>query len=200
MMDPALVPVIDFWCGSPGSPERDTFREVWFKDATAAFDAEIRDRFLGLHERAVAGDFAHVLDSVDGCFALLILFDQFPRNMFRGTARAFATDAKAREVAAHAIAQGFDREVASVYRVFFYLPYEHSESLADQERGLELMKALDNPRTVEAALEHIAVIKRFGRFPHRNAALGRVSTPAESDYLKDGKSWGQGAPAESAAP
>lgn len=197
MMDPALAPVIDFWCGSPGSPERDTFREIWFKDATPEFDADIRARFLTLHERAVAGDFAHVLDSVDGCFALLILFDQFPRNMFRGTARAFATDAKAREVAAHAIAQGFDQEVASVYRVFFYLPYEHSEDLADQERGLELVHALDNPRTVEASLEHIAVIKRFGRFPHRNAALGRVSTPDEIDYLKDGKSWGQGPAASS---
>jgi uncharacterized protein (DUF924 family) len=198
MMDPALVPVIDFWCGIPGSPERDTFREIWFLAATPEFDAEIRDRFLGLHERAVAGGFAHVLDSVDGCFALLLLFDQFPRNMFRGQARAFATDARAREVAAHAIAKGFDRDVASVYRVFFYLPYEHSESLADQERGLELMKALDNPRAVEASLEHIDVIKRFGRFPHRNAVLGRASTPEEIEYLKDGKSWGQRAAVASA--
>ena len=197
MMDPALVPVIDFWCGIPGSPERDTFREIWFKDATPAFDAEIRDRFLALHERALAGDFAHVLDSVDGCFALLILFDQFPRNMFRGTARAFATDPKARAVAAHAIAKGFDRDVPAVYRVFFYLPYEHSEDLADQERGLELMRDMGNERTIEAALEHIEVIKRFGRFPHRNVALGRVSTPAEIEYLKDGKSWGQAAPAAS---
>jgi uncharacterized protein (DUF924 family) len=192
MMDPALVPVIDFWCGSPGSPERDTFREIWFRAATPEFDAEIRDRFLSLHERAAAGEFSHVLDSADGCFALLILFDQFPRNMFRGLARAFATDDKAREVATHAIAKGYDKEVASVHRVFFYLPYEHSEDLADQERGLELMLALDNPRTVEAALEHIDVIKRFGRFPHRNAVLGRVSTPDEIEYLKDGKSWGQG--------
>lgn len=194
MMDPALVPVIDFWCGSPGSPERDTFREIWFRAATPEFDAEIRDRFLSLHERAVAGEFSHVLDSVDGCFALLILFDQFPRNMFRGLARAFATDARAREVAAHAIAKGYDKGVASVHRVFFYLPYEHSEDLADQERGLELMRDMGNERTIEAALEHIEVIKRFGRFPHRNAALGRVSTPEEIEYLKDGKSWGQGAP------
>ena len=195
MMDPALVPVIDFWCGRPGSPERDTFREIWFREATPAFDAEIRDRFLSLHERAVAGGFNHAMDSADGCFALLILFDQFPRNMFRGTARAFATDAKAREVAAQAIAQGYDKEVASVHRVFFYLPYEHSEDLADQERGLDLMRAMGNERTIEAALDHIDVIKRFGRFPHRNAALGRTSTPEEIEYLKDGKSWGQGAPA-----
>ena len=195
MMDSALVPVIDFWCGSPGSPERDTFREIWFRAATPEFDAEIRDRFLSLHERAVAGEFSHVLDSVDGCFALLILFDQFPRNMFRGLARAFATDARAREVAAHAIAKGYDKGVAAVHRVFFYLPSEHSEDLADQERGLELMRDMGNERTIEAALDHIDVIKRFGRFPHRNAALGRVSTPEEIDYLKDGKSWGQG-PAE----
>ncbi len=195
MFDPALVPVLDFWCGIPGSPERDTFREIWFSAATPEFDAQIRERFLALHERAVAGDFMGSMDSVDGCFALLILFDQFSRNMFRGTARAFATDPKAREVAAHAIAQGFDKKVGEVYRVFFYLPYEHSESLADQERGLELVQALGNQRTIDASLDHIEVIKRFGRFPHRNAAMGRVSTPDEIEYLKDGKSWGQGAPA-----
>ena len=194
MMDPALVPVIDFWCGIPGSPERDTFREIWFQAATPEFDAEIRNRFLSLHERAAAGEFAHVLDSVDGCFALLILFDQFPRNMFRGTARAFATDAKAREVAAHAIAKGFDKDVASVYRTFFYLPFEHSENLADQERSVELMRTLGNQRALDFAQDHLDVIRRFGRFPHRNAALGRASTPEETDYLKDGKSWGQGAP------
>ena len=199
MMDPALVPVIDFWCGIPGSPERDTFRDIWFQAATPEFDAEIRARFLALHERAAAGGFAHVLDSGDGCFALLILFDQLPRNMFRGTARAFATDAKAREVAAHAIAKGYDQDVASVYRAFFYLPYEHSENLADQERGLELMRALGGERGIEAALEHIDVIKRFGRFPHRNAALGRVSTPDEIEYLKGGKSWGQGPAAAASA-
>jgi len=198
-MDPALVPVIDFWCGIPGSPERDTFREIWFREATPAFDAEIRDRFLALHERAVAGDFAHVMDSVDGCFALLILFDQFPRNMFRGTARAFATDAKAREIAKHAVARGFDQEVAAVYRIFFYLPFEHSEDLADQEAGLALVKALGAERTIEAALEHVDVIRRFGRFPHRNAVLGRVSTPEEIEYLKDGKSWGQGVAVASAS-
>lgn len=199
MMDSALVPVIDFWCGIPGSPERDTFREIWFQAATPQFDADCRTRFLTLHERASAGEFAHVLDSVDGCFALLILFDQLPRNMFRGTARAFATDAKAREVAAHAIAQGYDGEVASVYRTFFYLPYEHSENLADQERGLELMRATNNERSIGAALEHVEVIKRFGRFPHRNAALGRTSTPDEIEYLKDGKSWGQSATVTSGA-
>ena len=192
MMDPALVPVIDFWCGIPGSPERDTFRDIWFQAATPEFDTEIRTRFLALHERAVAGDFDHALDSVDGCFALLILFDQFPRNMFRGTARAFATDARARAVAKHAIERGYDKEVAAVYRTFFYLPYEHSEDLADQERGLDLMSATGNPRSVEAAKDHIEVIKRFGRFPHRNAAMGRQSTPDEIEYLKDGKSWGQG--------
>lgn len=192
MLDPALVPVIDFWCGIPGSPERDRFREIWFREATPAFDAEIRERFLPLHERAVAGAFAGSMDSVDGCFALLLLFDQFPRNMFRGSARAFATDPLAREVAIHAIAQGFDKEVPDVYRVFFYLPFEHSENLADQERGLDLMRAMGNQRSLDAALEHVDVIKRFGRFPHRNAVLGRTSTPDEIEYLKDGKTWGQG--------
>jgi uncharacterized protein (DUF924 family) len=197
MMDPALVPVIDFWCGIPGSPERDTFREIWFQAATPEFDTEIRNRFLSLHERAAAGDFAHVVDSADGCFALLILFDQFPRNMFRGTARAFATDAKAREVAAHAIAKGFDKDVASVYRAFFYLPFEHSENLADQERSVELLRTLGNQRALDFAQDHLDVIRRFGRFPHRNAVLGRTSTPEEVDYLKDAKSWGQEAAATS---
>ena len=194
MMDPALVPVIDFWCGIPGSPERDTFREIWFRAATPEFDAEIRDRFLALQERAVAGDFAPVMDSADGCFALLILFDQFPRNMFRGQPRAFATDEKARAVAKHAIAKGFDKDVSSVYRVFFYLPFEHSEDLADQERCVELMRSLGDQRALDFAQDHLDVIKRFGRFPHRNGALGRISTPDEIEYLKDGKSWGQGVP------
>lgn len=200
MFDPALISVIDFWCGIPGSPERDTFREIWFRASTPEFDARIRDAFLATHERAVAGNFDGSMDGVDGCFALLLLFDQFPRNMFRGTARAFATDAKARAVADHAIARGFDKQVSDVYRVFFYLPYEHSESLADQERGLELMRATGNQGTVDAALDHIEVIKRFGRFPHRNAALGRVSTPDEIEYLKEGKNWGQGAPVEPTQP
>lgn len=195
MLDPALVPVIDFWCGIPGSPERDRFRDIWFQAATPEFDAEIRDRFLGLHERAVAGGFDASMDSVDGCFALLILFDQFPRNMFRGSARAFATDGKARAVAAHAIARGFDKEVSDVYRVFFYLPFEHSEDLADQERCVELMRSIGTERALKAALEHYDVIKRFGRFPHRNAALGRTSTPEEIEYLKDAHGWGQAAPA-----
>ena len=191
MLDPDLRAVLDFWRGEPGSADYGTFRDIWFRASTPEFDRQIRDAFLDIHERAVAGEFKDAMNSAEGTFALLILLDQFPRNMFRGTARAFATDPQARAVAKHAVERGFDRQVDDVYRVFFYLPYEHSESLSDQERGLELMRATGNERTIEAALDHIEVIKRFGRFPHRNAAMGRESTSEELDYLKDGKSWGQ---------
>jgi len=177
--------VLLFWFGPPG--ERGKPHKRWFvKDE--AFDREVRSRFLGLHGDAAAGKLAHLKETADGCLALIVVLDQFPRNMFRGTSRAFATDALALEAARQALARGFDRGMLAVERLFFYLPFEHSEVLADQELACELTRPLDalEPR-LEAyryAVLHREVIRRFGRFPHRNAILGRASTPEELEFLK----------------
>jgi uncharacterized protein (DUF924 family) len=165
--------------------------EFWFRGAEArsewfrkdpAFDAEIARRFLALHELAAQGKLAHWQDSPRNGLALILLLDQSPRNMFRGTARAFASDALALEAAKHALQAGYDRSMSEVERTFVYLPFEHSESLADQERALELFAGNAN---YEWARRHWEVIRRFGRFPHRNAVLGRQSTPAEIEFLKE---------------
>ena len=177
--------VLLFWFGGP--PERGKAHKRWFvKDA--AFDREVRERFLPLYEEAAAGKLAHLKESAADCLALIVLLDQLPRNMFRGTPRAFATDTLALEAARHAHASGFDRGMLAVERLFFYLPFEHSETLADQDLACELTRPLDALEpSLEAyryALLHRDVIRRFGRFPHRNAILGRVSTPAELEFLK----------------
>jgi len=177
--------VLLFWFG-PGA-ERGKAHKRWFVK-NDAFDLEIRERFLSLYEDAAAGRLARLKESPADCLALILVLDQFPRNMFRGTARAFATDPLALETAGHAVARGFDRGLLPVERLFVYLPFEHSETLADQERSCELTKPLDAyPETNDVyryALLHRDIIRRFGRFPHRNAILGRVSTPEEIEFLK----------------
>lgn len=156
--------------------------EKWFaKDA--AFDDALRAKFLVLHEAAAAGTLEAWLTTATGALALMILLDQFPRNAFRGTARMFATDALARRYAQAALAQGFDAQVPGALRMFFYLPFEHSEDLADQTRSVALHRRID---FLEYAQLHYDVIARFGRFPHRNALLGRVSTPEEQAFLDAG--------------
>jgi uncharacterized protein (DUF924 family) len=169
--------VLAFW--------REAGRERWFA-ADAAFDAAIRERFLGLHEAASQGLLAAWEDTADGALALLIVLDQFPRNMFRGTARAFASDMQARAVAARALARGFDLRFANPERRFFYLPYMHSEDMDDQQRCLSLCAAAGDREGVDYAVIHADIIRRFGRFPHRNAALGRPTTPEEAAFLADG--------------
>jgi YbgC/YbaW family acyl-CoA thioester hydrolase len=186
--------VIDYWFGAPGSPERGLHRARWFrKDPNLdpdVFDAEIRARFLATQEAAAAGALDHWLESADGALALVIVFDQFPRNMFRGTARAYSTDEAARAAAARALARGFDRAVPLAARLFFYLPYEHSEARSDQERSVELFRqAFDGsergPLAIRSAERHREIVARFGRFPHRNAALGRPSTAEEIEFLQE---------------
>ena len=173
----SLAPeVIDFWFGS-GS-ERGKAHKRWFeKDPT--FDAAIRARFAKLYETLSSNH--DWLDPATACLARILVLDQFPRNMFRGTPRAFAADPLALAAAKHALERGYDRELLPVERTFIYLPFEHSESLADQEKALELFKGNDN---YEWAVKHWEIIKRFGRFPHRNAILGRKSTPEEIEFLK----------------
>jgi len=156
----------------------------WFaKDA--AFDADISARFLATYESAAAGKLAGWETTPDGALALTIVLDQFPRNMFRHDARAFAADAAARAVADRAIGRGFDQRIASDERMFFYLPFEHSEDLADQERCCALFRAMGNADLLYWAELHADIIRRFGRFPHRNAVLGRMTTPAEQAFLDD---------------
>ncbi len=173
--------VLRFWFGSGAEYGRP--RAQWF-EKNAAFDAEIRARFLPLIEEAAAGGLAAWCGTAAQCLALIVALDQFPRNMFRGAGRAFATDPLALGAARHAVAQGYDRTMLPVEKTFVYLPFEHSESLADQELCCELMKSLD-PEQLRYALRHKEIIERFGRFPHRNALLGRASTPEEIEFLKE---------------
>jgi uncharacterized protein (DUF924 family) len=158
--------------------------QKWFRK-DAAFDREIAARFLLAHEAAAAGRLSAWEATPEGAFALLLLLDQFPRNMFRGSARAFASDPLARAVADRAIAQGFDAGAPRAERLFFYLPFMHSENLADQERSLALGRQ-DDGGTEEYARIHADIIRRFGRFPHRNAVLGRATTPQEQAFLDAG--------------
>jgi len=157
----------------------------WFaKDD--AFDQAIRDRFEPLHVQASRGELSDWAETPEGALALLILLDQFPRNMFRGQARAFATDPLARAVAAGAIVRGFDARAPEGMRSFFYLPFEHSESLADQDKSVAFFTAIGDAENLKWAELHRDIIRRFGRFPHRNAALGRATTPEEQKFLDDG--------------
>jgi uncharacterized protein (DUF924 family) len=154
----------------------------WFtKDA--AFDQALTERFLTLHEEAARGALRAWEDDPTGALALVILLDQFPRNAFRREARMFATDELARDIARRAIEAGHDHAVASELRMFFYLPFEHSESLADQDLSLTLHEAIG---FTQYAIEHRDIIVRFGRFPHRNAVLGRRSTSEEQAFLDEG--------------
>jgi uncharacterized protein (DUF924 family) len=157
----------------------------WFvKDA--AVDAEIRARFLSVHAAAIEGKLRGWEDDASGALALVIVLDQFPRNMFRDTSAAFATDPLARAVAGRAIANGFDRQFANPERRFFYLPFMHSETLAEQERCCDLCRTAQDDEGVKFAELHADIIRRFGRFPHRNAVLGRITTPAEQAFLDGG--------------
>jgi len=168
--------VVSFW--------RDAGPGRWFRKDDG-FDALFRERFLSAHEAAARGELDAWAGTAEGALALLTLLDQFPRNCFRGAARMYATDPKAREVASAAVAAGFDLQVAPELRGFFYLPFMHSERIEDQDRCLELMQPLGGDGSRYAA-HHRAIIERFGRFPHRNAILGRQSTPEEQQFLEEG--------------
>jgi uncharacterized protein (DUF924 family) len=169
--------VLTFW--------RDAGPESWFKKSDA-FDAAIRERFLETYEAAAAGRLDHWKDSAETALALAIVLDQFPRNMFRGSPRMFAADPLARDLARHALERGYDQQVPAQERGFFYLPFMHSEELADQDTCLALYRALGNPEGTKYAELHADIIRRFGRFPHRNPVLGRATTPEEKEFLDSG--------------
>lgn len=172
----AHAEILDFWFAEGMAPR-------WFV-RDPAFDDEVRTRLAGWYERAAAGGLDEWRATAMGCVALCILLDQVPRNLFRGQSQAFATDAAARAVAQHAVDHSLDRKLSQAQRLFLYLPFEHSESLADQDESVRLIGALDeNPTWKDYAIRHRDVIARFGRFPHRNAALGRTSTAEETAFL-----------------
>ncbi len=176
--------VLDFWLGEEGSDVFGTSRKEWFvKDPD--FDNQIRELFLEDVEAAIDGAYGRMAESQMGCLALIILLDQFPRNLFRDTARAFAGDRRALSLANEAARLGFDQNLPQSTQMFFYLPFEHSESIDDQRRCMEFFKAAGNEELLKWAIAHHDIIARFGRFPHRNAALARESTPEEIAFLEE---------------
>ncbi len=180
--------ILTFWFGPPPDPGYTAPQAHWF-EKNPAFDAECAHRFLATYEKAAAGELQAWRDEPRSCVALLVLLDQFPRNMFRDSPRAFATDAQAREVARHALARGLDTSLPSMWRWFVYLPFEHSEDLQDQRLAVSLFETLaqQSPSSAGAldyARRHLHIIERFGRFPHRNVTLGRTSTPEEEAFLQ----------------
>ena len=164
---------------------RDAGPDRWYK-RDDAFDAELQRRFFALWQQASAGALSSWEASDDGALALVIVLDQFPRNMFRGDARTYASDALAREVAHRAIEHGVDARIDPLLRQFLYLPFNHSEHLSDQLRCIELTRAAGNAENLKWAEHHADIVRRFGRFPHRNRLLGRATTPEEQAFLDQG--------------
>jgi uncharacterized protein (DUF924 family) len=190
--------LFDFWFGPPDHPERFHHKQIWFR-STPEFDAAVRDGFADDHRQAVAGAFADWEREPLSALALVMLLDQVPRNIFRSTPRAFASDPLALAATRRALDRGFDQAAPDAWRLFFYLPFEHSEALDDQQHGLDLMLAIPPVpgRAGDGKMTrlHLEIIERFGRFPHRNAILGRESTAAELAFLvEDEHRFGQPTP------
>ncbi len=169
--------ILSFWF-------EETQPQQWFQ-VSEAFDTDVKERFTDDYEKARDEIYEDWKKDADGCLALILLLDQFPRNMFRGTGQAFETDGKALVIAKYAVSKGFDQLLPPIKRRFLYLPYEHSENLNDQRKCVELFEKMkkDDPLGHEYALKHLKVIEEFGRFPHRNEILGRMNTPEEEAYL-----------------
>ena len=187
-MERDALAVMDFWFGRHGDRGRDTPRRQWFEKSDA-FDEQIRDRFGTLIPRAIAGELQGWSADSEGAVAHILVLDQFTRNVFRGSAQAFAGDARALAAARALVDAGTDRTLPGVQRQFVYLPFEHAEDLAAQDEALRLFTELEREVPIVGELSlwaqrHRDIIVRFGRFPHRNAALGRSSTPEEIEFLK----------------
>ncbi len=178
--------ILDFWFGMPGSAEFGHARDCWFRK-DLAFDAALAARFSDLHAAAARGELTAWEAVPESLLALIVVLDQFPRNIFRGLPSSFATDRAALAAARIMVDSAWDLALPPAMRWFAYMPFEHSESLADQDLCLQLMQRVaEDPQFSDVprwAVAHRAVIARFGRFPHRNAILGRESTPAEADFL-----------------
>ena len=167
--------ILDFWFGEP-------MRRHWFR-STPELDGHIRERYEPLWQRAIGGGLAAWQYSAEGCLALAVVLDQLPLNMYRGQAKSFASETQAIAISLHAIEKGLDRELPTDRLAFLYMPLMHSEELVDQDRSVELFEAAGLESNARFARHHRELIRRFGRFPHRNAILGRQSTPEELEYL-----------------
>lgn len=167
--------IVEFWFS-------DAVRPLWFK-STAEFDYQLRERFEPLWHQAGAGNLDSWAESAEGALALVILLDQIPLNIYRGKARSFSTEAKAREIAERAIDKGWDTTLPDEQKAFLYMPFMHSETLAYQDQAVALYQAAGLEDNLKFAQHHQDIIRRFGRFPHRNEMLGRNSTEAEEAYL-----------------
>ncbi|HKX41698.1 MAG TPA: DUF924 family protein [Burkholderiaceae bacterium] len=188
MLTPDATAVLDFWFGTPGSPEHGTFRELWFTKSEAT-DREIAQRFAPLIERALRGELADWETQPDSALAQILLLDQFTRNVFRDTPRAFAGDARALAAASAMVGRRQDEALPPIPRSFVYMPFEHAESTIAQDEAVRLFTRLaaaapDLGHMLDYAHRHRDVIQRFGRFPHRNAILGRRDTPEETTFLQ----------------
>jgi uncharacterized protein (DUF924 family) len=180
--------VLAFWFGREGAEGYGEFREAWFS-RDPDFDRGIRNRFEDVYEEAVAGELEAWKEEAQSCLALIVVLDQFPRNMFRGDARMYAADGLALAAARHAVERAYDRELPPFQRMFVYLPFEHSENLENQRFSVELFRRLADEMGSEElivyAVRHLRIVERFGRFPHRNEILGRRTTPEEAEFLKE---------------
>ena len=168
--------LLDFWFSEP-------MNRHWFK-STPAIDRDIAQRYEKLWQRAAAGELDHWQQSAQRCLALIILLDQLPLNMFRGQAKSFTTEDRAIEACLYGLEQGYDQQLKQAQQAFFYMPLMHSEQLAHQQRSAELYQQAGLTDNLRFARHHCQLIEQFGRFPHRNAILGRTSTPEEIDYLQ----------------
>ncbi len=176
--------LLAFWFGSAEPEQMATSRSEWWKkDET--FDRLIQQEFSSLYNRAVSGELEDWKESPLGCVALVILLDQFPRNMFRGSARSFESDEAARNVTRHVLDQEWDEDLPFAARLFLYLPLEHSENIDHQNAAVALISQLGDENYTDYAEKHRVIIKRFGRFPHRNEILGRESTQEEITFLQE---------------
>lgn len=170
--------IVAFW--------RDAGQKKWF-EKDEAFDRQVAERFEAIHAEAAAGRLSGWAETPEGALALILVLDQFSRNLFRGRPQAFAQDVMAADVAGRSLLAGFDRKVDPSLRLFFYMPFMHSEAIADQERCISLFhEFVGTAAGLTHAHEHARIIRRFGRFPHRNAVLGRHTTPAEQSFLDGG--------------
>lgn len=179
--------ILNFWFGQPEESGYGKPRDFWFGQKSQ-FDEEIQTRFLKDYQQVAAGYLDEWIGYPETCLALILLLDQFPRNMFRDTSEAFATDWEALSAAQHAVAHEYDQKLLPVQRWFIYLPFEHSENLDHQRKAVKLFETLrhhpDSATCIQYAIHHMEIIERFGRFPHRNAILGRTSTPEEREFLQ----------------
>jgi len=178
--------VLDFWFGREDDPEYGRFRDEWFRK-DPEFDARVTKQFAGLYEEAAAGELDGWRDDAESCLALVIVLDQFPRNMFRGDRRTHAEDDRALGTSKYAVEHALDRELPAFQRMFLYMPFMHSENVEDQRRSVELFERLAGeegaPDVVSYAVAHKDIVERFGRFPHRNEILGRETTSEEAVFL-----------------